>query len=159
MNKMIFPHLYKPVRWALCGVALKLPKGIKMPLFHKNRGVDIMKKKILATLIAAMTVGTPLTFSPSIPAPAFAEETGLTDELPDWVPTDFETAVDFCNTYGATHIENGYVCIVYKMDYEKPYPGIMIHDVRYQLIRQGSALHMENVDGYTYSQDPAGGDT
>ena len=118
-----------------------------------------MKKKILATLIAAMTVGTPLTFSPSIPAPAFAEETGLTDELPDWVPTDFETAVDFCNTYGATHIENGYVCIVYKMDYEKPYPGIMIHDVRYQLIRQGSALHMENVDGYTYSQDPAGGDT
>ncbi len=68
-----------------------------------------MKKKIFAALIAAMTVFAPLTLSSSIPATdtVFAGETNVIDELPDWVPTDFETAVDFCNKYGATHIESG----------------------------------------------------
>jgi hypothetical protein len=120
-----------------------------------------MKKKILATLIAAMAVISPLTLSSYITAPAtaFAEDTGAVDELPDWVPTDFETAVDFCNTYGATHIENGYVCVVYKMDYEKYDPEMMVQFLRYQLRRQGDALRMEYSDGYTYSQEPVSGDT
>ena len=104
-----------------------------------------MKKKILATLIAAMTVFVPLTLGSPILAPdtSFAENRSAVEELPDWVPTDFETAVDFCNTYGATHIENGYACIVYKMDYEKYAPNMMVQFLRYQLIRQGDALPME----------------
>ena len=118
-----------------------------------------MKKRILAALIAATTVIAPLTLSSSIPAAVFAEEASSAEELPDWVPTDFETAVDFCNTYGATHIENGYVCVVYKMDYEKNDPEMMIQFLRYQLIKQGDALHMEHSDGYTYSETPVSGDT
>ena len=119
-----------------------------------------MKKKILATLIAAMTVISPLTLSSYITTPetAFAEDTGAVDELPEWVPTNFETAVDFCNTYGATHIENGYVCVVYKMDYEKYDPNIMIQNLRYQFRNNGYALRMEYCDGYTYSQTPVSGD-
>jgi hypothetical protein len=33
-------------------------------------------------------------------------------KLPDWVPRDYLSALDFCNTYGTTHIQDGYVCLV-----------------------------------------------
>ncbi|WP_295088299.1 dockerin type I repeat-containing protein [Ruminococcus sp.] len=71
---------------------------------------------IVAAIIAAATAITPITFnSPSLCAPytAFAEDTGAVAVLPDWIPTDFDSAVNFRNTYGATHIENGLICIVY----------------------------------------------
>ena len=71
---------------------------------------------IVAAIIAAATAIIPITFnSPSLCAPytAFAEDTGAVAVLPDWIPTDFDSAVNFRNTYGATHIENGLICIVY----------------------------------------------
>lgn len=36
-------------------------------------------------------------------------------ELPEWIPTDFESAVEFNRAYGATHIEDGFVCCIHKM--------------------------------------------
>lgn len=66
-----------------------------------------MKKlrKLLAAVIAL-----PLTFAaiPVIP-PVSAVDPA---DIPEWVPTDFETAMKFANTYGATHIEDGLLCIV-----------------------------------------------
>ena len=68
-------------------------------------------KRLTAALIAAMTAVTPLSFhSPA--ATVFAEGTGAVSALPDWIPSDFESAVEFRNTYGATHIDNGLICIV-----------------------------------------------
>ena len=44
---------------------------------------------------------------------AFAEAISPDAPVPDWVPTDFLSAMEFRNTYGATHIENGLICIVF----------------------------------------------
>ena len=72
--------------------------------------------KITAAIIAAATMITPITLNSSVwlnTSNVFAEETGAVAKLPDWIPSDFESAVEFCNTYGATHIDNGLICIVY----------------------------------------------
>ena len=71
--------------------------------------------RLTAAIIAATTALTPLTFTPALSAPptVFAEDTGALAKLPDWIPNDFDSAVNFRNTYGATHIDNGLICIVY----------------------------------------------
>ena len=33
--------------------------------------------------------------------------------LPDWVPNDYTSALEFRNTYGVTHVDGQYVCLVY----------------------------------------------
>ena len=76
---------------------------------------DIMKlKKLTAAVIAAMTAITPFSSNLPVftPVTASAEDTAAA-ELPDWVPTDFDSAVNFRNSYGATHIDNGLICVVY----------------------------------------------
>lgn len=127
----------------------------------KIEGENMRFKRFVAAIIAAFTAITPLSLNTPefMPATSFAEETGDAAKYPDWVPTDFESAVEFCNTYGATHIEDGYVCIVYKMDYEHYDPEIMIHDLRYQFRKEGDALRTESIEGYTYSSEPVSGDT
>ena len=102
-----------------------------------------MKKKVLVAFIAAMTLFAPLYLSSQVLAPAtvFAVETEDAAKYPDWVPTDYDSAAYFRNIYGATHIEDGYVCVVYKMDYEHYDPDIMIHYLRYQFRKEGDALY------------------
>lgn len=74
--------------------------------------MNIMKlTRLTAAIIAAMTAVTPLSVN-STPSTVFAEDTGAVAALPDWIPSDFESAVEFRNTYGATHIDNGLICIV-----------------------------------------------
>ncbi|WP_028516949.1 hypothetical protein [Ruminococcus flavefaciens] len=66
--------------------------------------------KLTAAILAAAIVVTPLSVkSPDFltPSTAFAEGTGASAALPDWIPTDFDSAIYFRNTYGATHIDNG----------------------------------------------------
>jgi len=36
--------------------------------------------------------------------------------LPDWVPNDLASALVFDNKYGATHVEDGYICCVRRME-------------------------------------------
>ena len=67
-----------------------------------------MRKHLTALLAAAA-----LTLS-AAPLTALAKEEPPGSMLPDWVPRDYLAAVDFCNTYGKTHIHDGYVCIVRK---------------------------------------------
>ena len=67
--------------------------------------------RLTAAIIAAMTAITPLSVN-STPSTVFAEDTGAVAALPDWIPSDFESAVEFRNTYGATHIDYGLICIV-----------------------------------------------
>lgn len=70
-----------------------------------------MKKlrKLMAAVIAL-----PLAFA-AMPAVTPVSAVVPTD-IPEWVPTDFETAMKFANTYGATHIEDGLLCIVKTRD-------------------------------------------
>ena len=69
--------------------------------------------KLAASLLAAFTAAMPFSLNTSVllSSPAvFAESTDTA--LPDWVPNDLESAVEFRNTYGATHIEDGLICLV-----------------------------------------------
>ena len=69
--------------------------------------------KLSAALFAATFAITPFSFSDSAlftPSAMVAEAVVAT--LPDWIPKDFDSAVEFRNTYGATHIDNGLVCVV-----------------------------------------------
>lgn len=70
-----------------------------------------MKKlrKILAAAIAL-----PLAFATMLTVPPVSAV--VPTDIPEWIPTDFETAMDFANTYGATHIEDGLLCIVKTRD-------------------------------------------
>ena len=73
-------------------------------------------KRLTAAIIAAATAIMPISLiSRDLPitSTVFAVDTNDVYELPEWVPTDFESAVEFRNTYGATHIDNGLICIVY----------------------------------------------
>ena len=69
--------------------------------------------KLSAAFFAATFAVTPFSFSDSAlrkPSAVIAE--GAVAALPDWIPKDFDSAVEFRNTYGATHIDNGLVCVV-----------------------------------------------
>jgi hypothetical protein len=68
--------------------------------------------RLTAAVIAAATAITPLSFNASAPI-SYAEDTGAVAKLPDWIPSDFDSAVEFRNSYGATHIDNGLICLVY----------------------------------------------
>ena len=63
--------------------------------------------KLTAALIAAATAITPLSFNASAPI-SYAEETNGIAPPPDWLPSDFDSALEFRNTYGAIHIEDGF---------------------------------------------------
>ena len=69
-------------------------------------------KKIAAAIAAAATAITPLSFNASASI-SYAEDTGAIAKLPDWIPSDFDSAVEFRNSYGATRIDNGLICLVY----------------------------------------------
>lgn len=68
-----------------------------------------MKKKLLAILSAAVMC---LSAVP-IAGTAVSAEENSGDILPDWVPESFSEALEFENTYGATHIEDGVVCLLF----------------------------------------------
>ena len=67
---------------------------------------------IAGTAAAAAAISSlPLTNSATIaPYAVFAEDSTA---LPDWVPTDLSTVIDFRNKYGSTHTEGGLICIVH----------------------------------------------
>ena len=72
--------------------------------------------KQTAALIASVIACTPLMLNSSaffVPSTVFAESAGAAAALPDWIPNDFDSAVEFRNTYGATRIDNGLVCAVF----------------------------------------------
>ena len=73
-------------------------------------------------LTALMTAVTMLTSASAI-TPVQAADVNTTDTdistIPEWIPTSFEEALNFRNTYGATHIgknekDNDTVCLVYQ---------------------------------------------
>lgn len=67
-----------------------------------------MKNKFLACTTA---MGMFLTAMPVGSIAAYAEDT---EALPSWIPTGLEETIDFYNQYGATHIEDGLICIVFE---------------------------------------------
>ncbi len=75
-----------------------------------------MKTKMLACLTACMLFASAV---PMLPAQADDTENAATDPLfgtlPDWVPQDFVSAVQFWNTHGKSYISDGIICLVRPM--------------------------------------------
>ena len=89
-----------------------------------------MKHKLLSLLTAGM-----LFFSASAIPPVQADDTPSMDSvigtLPDWTPMNFVDAMQLYNTYGKTHVEDNFICIVKpvrlaeKDKYQTSYSGSM----------------------------------
>ena len=87
--------------------------------------------KLTAAILAAAIAVTPLSVkSPGLltPSTAFAEGTDVSAALPDWIPQSFDEAISFRNTYGATHIDNGLICIVLLNEYCIPANNVLRYD-------------------------------
>lgn len=92
-----------------------------------------MKVKPIALLTASVMLTASATLPP-VNAAGPTANTRSTDKLPEWVPTDFESALEFRNTYGATHIEDGLICAVFweqaeQVNEDEP-QGILRYDLR-----------------------------
>ncbi|MBP5581980.1 MAG: hypothetical protein J6X85_09390, partial [Ruminococcus sp.] len=74
-------------------------------------------KKIAAAIAAAATAIAPLSaerLSVFVPSAVYAAEHAMGAALPDWIPQSFESALEFRNTYGATLVKDGLVCVVFR---------------------------------------------
>ena len=91
--------------------------------------------RISAALIAAATAFTPLSSNAPAFTPAIvnAETSSAGAELPDWVPTDFRSALGFRNTYGTTHIGDGLICLVFLEEKEEIPEGELRGMLRYMI--------------------------
>ena len=76
-----------------------------------------MKFKPIAILITVMML-TSAVFTPPVRAAEQTTPANDVDLLPDWIPNDLESAIEFRNTYGATHIggqnESDLLCVVFQ---------------------------------------------
>lgn len=67
-----------------------------------------MRKRFLAMLSAAAMCLS------AVPVSATAQEEPIIPEF-DWIPSNFEEALEFEKTYGVTHIEDGVICLVFNI--------------------------------------------
>ena len=73
-----------------------------------------MKNKLLSFLTAGMMLATTATLPPAHAAERPELET-IIGTLPDWTPMNFIDAMEFYNTYGKTHVEDNFICLVKPM--------------------------------------------
>ncbi|MBQ7009831.1 MAG: dockerin type I repeat-containing protein [Ruminococcus sp.] len=89
-----------------------------------------MKNKLLSFLTAGMMLATTATLPPAHAAERPELET-IISTLPDWTPMNFIDAMEFYNTYGKTHVEDNFICLVKPMrsdeidKYRTSYSGSM----------------------------------
>lgn len=74
-------------------------------------------KRIAAAVAAAATAIAPISADGlfvSAPSAVYAADHAMGAALPEWIPDSFDSALDFRNTYGATLVKDGLVCVVFK---------------------------------------------
>ena len=99
-------------------------------------------QKLTAFLLSAVCAAAPFAshgLTLQSPLTVSAQDTAVITKLPDWIPNDFESALAFRNTYGATRIADGLICIVFKQQYEKVPDGEPQGIKRYALTVNGDA--------------------
>ena len=73
--------------------------------------MKITKTLISTSIAMAMSMGTAALFPMAANAEAVNWESYIKN-APEWIPNDFDSAMDFCNTYGATKVDKDTICIV-----------------------------------------------
>lgn len=101
-------------------------------------------KKIIAALMSAAIV--PLSSAGFIPSVITSVCAADTLSVPEWIPSDFKSAQDFHNTYGATQIgtnlqENDTVCVVFNILFDK--------DDEYTIKSSDPDLELISCESYT----------
>ena len=106
------------------------------------------KKGIIAAGLAAVTV-----FSTMISGGqnAFAKSDRVF-VLPSWVPDDYDSALEFYNTHGATLVEDAYACVVFKKHQEDINDSSYDHDLRYEITYGSEVMQPVSVKEYSESQ-------
>lgn len=102
-----------------------------------------MKRKLLAILSAAVMCLSAVSIAGT--AVSAEENTGDIPANPDWVPESFSEALEFENTYGATHIEDGVVCLLFSETTHESYS--------YEIVSTTDV--MTEVSRNTYTEDSA----
>lgn len=123
-----------------------------------------MKTKLTALMTAVMMF-TSASAIPPVQAADVNESDTETSTIPDWIPTNFEEALDFRNTYGATHIgRNEYVddtvCLVYPKsplnEYTLQNGNGELNEVFHETFSDDSSQLMYEVVAYTLYHQNAG---
>ena len=112
-------------------------------------------KKLSAAVIAAAMAFIPLSSDISAALPSstvYAAEHAMGAALPEWIPQSYESAQNFRNTYGATHIEGGLVCIVFREQYDKIPEGEPRGVLRYEIKTTKDMMSVLKQDIY-FSED------
>ena len=107
--------------------------------------------KAMAALLAAVTALLPFAadaLTVQNVSAVSAEETGTVSEQKKWLPTDFESAVEFRNTYGATHIADDTVCIVLRKEQEVVLDGNTAFLPRYEVITTKGVMSLSYNTGF-----------
>ena len=92
------------------------------------------RMKLAAAVTAAAAAFAPFSPFGICPQDTPAVYADVIETLPEWVPTDLQSTLDFLNTYGRTHIEDGLICTVFKEQYEKVPEGVPQGVLRYELM-------------------------
>lgn len=115
------------------------------------------RTKLTAALLTAAAAIIPLSVN-SLNAhpdePVFAADTAdpaAAVKLPDWIPDDFESALNFRNTYGATRIDSGLICIVFQESQERATENDPNTPARYRLVTTEDVM-MQKLKQTVYSQ-------
>ena len=76
-------------------------------------------KKLMAAAMAVSATVVPFSseaMNAFIPVNTYAASTDTAETLPDWIPDDFESALEFRNTHGTTYIHDDLLCMVFTED-------------------------------------------
>ena len=91
-------------------------------------------RKLTALLLAAAAAITPVSAAAAqIPLSASAADGSAGAELPDWIPNDYYSAVEFYNSFGGSLIGDGLVCLVFAEEFETVPEGEPQGILRYAL--------------------------
>lgn len=108
-------------------------------------------KKLTAAVAVISTAFTLLPLNDrtfSEPTVAYAEDKNVLPPQTTWIPTDFESAREFRNTYGATHIVDGVVCVVFEIEYEAPDPDVNYFENRYSFKATNGVINSAKLNYY-----------
>ena len=100
-----------------------------------------MKHRTLTALLlsaatfSASAAGAPIPMTE--PVSAAAADDRAVAALPDWIPDDFASALDFRNQFGATGIGSGLICTVFEEEPEQVPEGEPQGILRYELTATG----------------------
>ena len=113
--------------------------------------VNTMRLKQTAAAIMAASFISLGGITPALSQTVYAEEHGMGAALPDWIPSDYASALSFRNTYGATLVKDGLVCVVFREQTKKANKGEPDAAPRYE-VRTTEGM-MSELTHKTYSSD------